>query len=187
VRRYDQVGAFRVTSISPVHVSTTGGTVVTVTGTALEAGIGVRVGGTRTADVLSSSSTSVVFRTPAAVAGTYDVTLFKNGRTSVLTGGLVYQGGTTPVPGGSQPTPDATPAPAASTPAPTPTPTPVGGAPGPGATTPAPGGGPGTTPTTPSATRVGPNGERLVRNDALAALAGLWATDCTRGCQGVQA
>ncbi|KGM00553.1 IPT/TIG domain-containing protein [Cellulomonas cellasea] len=179
-KHYDAVGAFQVTRISPVHVSTAGGTTVTVSGTALEAGVSVRIGATRVADVLSSSATAVVFRAPAALAGTYDVTLFKNGRSSVLSQALVYGDGAGPQPGGgTTPAPGSGPSPAPSTPAPAPTSPPGGGTPAPGVT-PTPAG------PTPTPTRRGPNGERLVHNDSLAALAGLWATDCSAGCRGVQ-
>lgn len=208
---YDAVGAFEVTSIGPVHVGVAGGDVVRIRGRALEAGVGVRVGATGTGDVLLADSASVVFVTPPRVAGVYDVTVYKNGRSSVLPGALVYgDGGSTPSdpgdsgtgPGGTDPGtggPAATPAPGA-----TPTPGgtgPGGGAPtdpsGPGTATPAPSATPGpspsatppaggTTPTTPSATRTGPNGERLVRNDALASLRGLWSVSCTATCSGTQ-
>lgn len=147
--------------------------------------MGVRVGPAGTADGVVSASNGLTFRTPALVAGTYDVTIYKNGRFSILPGALTYA-----APGTSGPTaPGSTPAPSSSSnPTGTPT-TPAGGgsipssSPTPGADPP-PGGG--TTPTTPNAIRTGPNGEHLVRNDALAALTGLWALNCTTTCTGLQ-
>jgi subtilisin family serine protease len=96
-KTYDRVGDFEITKISPIRVSTSGGTVVTIRGDALESGLSVRVGSTAVAHVTSSSSTGLVFQAPARVAGTYDVTVYKNGRTSVLTDALIY---VDPAPGG---------------------------------------------------------------------------------------
>jgi hypothetical protein len=208
-----------VTSISPVHVGTAGGSLVTVRGDALESGLGVRVGPSGVAHVVRSSAAGLTFLTPALVAGTYDVTVYKAGRTSVLTDALVYSAAGTVDPGtggGEQPgsTDPVGPTPVPVVPAPggsgsdpgdepsdggssTPAPAPGGSVPTPGAGSPTPGSGgstPGTgggdggasTPTSPGATRVGPNGERLVRNDALASLSGLWSTTCATTCTGRQ-
>lgn len=215
VTRYDRVGAFAITQLGPVHVPAGGGTLVTVLGDALEPGVTVRVGATATADVLLSTTELLVFRTPARVPGTYDVTIARFGRSSVLLDALVYLapgdsgGATQPGTGGGPSTGGGT------------DPGTGGGVePGGGSTDPGPGGGtspgdgtapggtePDTNPgtgegtgpgtgdsgdgagggtTTPSTTRTGPNGERLVRNDALAALAGIWSRQCATTCTGVQ-
>ena len=232
---YDEIGYFRVTRIAPVHVPTAGGALVVVSARALEAGTGVRVGATTPAHVVFVSPTTLVFFSPPAVAGTYDVTLFHHWRTSVLPGALVVGDPTsgrttTPTPGtgGSEPGSQGSGGPGATDPS--------AGAGGPaaGSSGPASGGGAGsggsggsggtgsgapdgsgdsgsggsgdddasgddtgpdgdagsgggTTPTTPAATRVGPNGERLIRADALASLSGLWALSCTVTCTGTQA
>lgn len=212
---FDRVGAFRVTRMSPVHVTGGVASVVIINGEALEAGVGVRVGTSTTTHVLTATTTLVSFLSPTTlVPGTYDVTVFKNGRTSVLPDALVVGAsgspapgggtdpgandpgdpaptnpGTSPGPGGTTPPPATSPTPGGTAPAPGSTPAP-GATPGPGGSTPPPGTDdpdtPATTPTTPQATRVGPNGERLVRNDALASLAGLWAISCSAGCAGQQ-
>ena len=96
---YPGVGHFRVTAISPSTVSTAGGTEVTITGTGITAGARVRVGESAAATVLRSSSTSLTFRSPALVAGVYEVSLFSASglESSVMPGGLTYvAAGTTP-------------------------------------------------------------------------------------------
>jgi hypothetical protein len=174
-----------VTRISPTRVSVDGGTLVTVTGVSLEPGVSVRVGPSRTARVVSATATSVRFYAPAAVVGTYDVTVHKNGRSSVLNGALTYVDGSS----GGDDRAGTTPQPSAPQPA-TPTPTPSPSPPAPGTPVPTPGtpvpSGPGTTPAAPKVERVGPNGERLVRNEALASLTGLWSVRCSTSCEGVQ-
>jgi subtilisin family serine protease len=190
---YPSVGEFRITSISPNTVDAAGGTLVTITGTALPAGARVRVGASAAATVVSASSTQVVFRAPARVAGGYDVTVFApDGRSTVLSSALTYvgggtaPGGTTPgggTPGGSTPggtSPGGT-APGGTTPGGT---TPGGSTPG--GTTPggsSPGGGAGATPTAP-VERTGPAGERLVRSARFAALGSIWSLTCTSSCTG---
>jgi hypothetical protein len=171
---YPEVGPFGLTSISPAVVSTAGGTRVTITGTNVPAGVRVLIGDSRAATVVSSTSTSVVFTAPSAVAGTYDVHVFNAAGTaeSVLPGGLRYVAD----PGTGGTTPDAGPGS-----------TPGTGAGGAGSdedddttTNPVPGGtaGPVTTP--------GPHGQRLVRSAAFGSLgASFWSVDCSSGCRGV--
>ena len=226
---YDGVGAFGVTRIGPVHVPTSGGTLVVVTATALEPGTGVRIGATAPGRVLLTTPTTLVFLTPPAVAGVHDVTLFRLARTSVLPGALTYQdvvapgGGTAP--GATEPAEGGTGGPGSGSTGPGSTgsdgsgagdagsaDTPSGGT-GSGGTgsgdagsgdgsagsgdggsgdgsagsgDPGSGDTGGSTPTAPAATRTGPHGERLVRNDALASLAGLWSLGCATTCAGMQ-
>jgi hypothetical protein len=159
-------------------VGTAGGTEVTITGSGITSGARVRVGPSAMATVLRSSSTSLTFRAPARVAGSYDVSLFSASglESSVLTGGLTYVAeADAPAPG--TPTPG-TPAP--STPMPTIPPPPSTPAPDDGTGTgPADGAGAGTP------TKAGPRGERLVRTAKYASLrAGFWAMNCSPGCAG---
>ena len=87
-------GPFGITSMSPATVDIAGGTLVTISGTALPANPRVRVGDSASAVVVSSSATSVVFRAPARMAGTYDVHVFAtDGTTDVLTAALTYVDG----------------------------------------------------------------------------------------------
>ena len=88
---YPGVGPFSITGMSPVRVSTTGGTVVTITGTALPLDARVRIGDSASAEVVSSSTDRLEFRAPARVAGVYDVHVFaRDDRTSVLEGALTF-------------------------------------------------------------------------------------------------
>lgn len=181
VKDYDQVGDFKVTSISPTNVGLEGGETVTITGLSLESGVSVRVGATRNAKVIISNSSTVMFTAPSAVAGTYDVTVYKNGKSSVLSNALSYSDKSAPI-APSDPTPGPT-EPGTGNPSPTtPNPTPSVKPTNPTG----PGGNDGEVPSQPNATKVGPNGERLVRNDALSSLAGLWSIDCKTTCSGAQ-
>ncbi len=172
---YPGTGTFRITSISPTRVSVAGGTEVRVTGLALPAGARVLVGASGAAEVVRSSTTEVVFRAPARVAGRYDVSVFsRDGRSEVLTGALEYVaaggggGGTTPPPG-----------PGGTTPSPAPSPAPAPAQPGSGD-------GGGDAGPTPPAELTGPGGLRLVRSARWEALpATVWATDCATSCRGV--
>ncbi len=187
---YPGTGTFGITSISPVRVSVAGGTEVRVTGTALPAGARVLVGTSGAAPVVRAGSDALVFRTPARVAGRYDVSVFApDGRVEVLAAVLEYvaaagggsggEGG----PDGSAPTPAPTPAPVpapapAPVPAPAPAPSPVP------APAPAPGGG-GAGPAGPDVVP-GPGGLRLVRSARWDAVpASVWTTDCSSSCRGV--
>jgi hypothetical protein len=172
---YDQVGPFKITSLSPSRVSVTGGAQVTIRGLALPANPRVRIGATASAVVLSATSTQVVFRVPARTAGDHDVWVFaQDGTSYTLDAALTYfdpsagsapedpadsGSGTTPAPGGGT------------------TPAPGGG------TTPAPGGG--AAPETAPVVRTGPSGERLVRSAKFGALSTIWSVDCSSSCAGV--
>ncbi|SDE40409.1 IPT/TIG domain-containing protein [Blastococcus fimeti] len=171
---YPSVGEFRITSLSPNTVSVSGGTLVTITGTALPVGAWVRIGDTAQARVVASSATRVQFEAPARTAGVYDVTVFApDNRSTVLEDALAYRtdapsgGGTSPGTspgGGTSPGPGTTPPPG-TTPAPG-TPADPGTGSGPVAVT-------------------GPNGERLVRSATFAALRGIWSINCSASCTGV--
>jgi hypothetical protein len=132
---------------------------VTITGTAIPAGVRVRIGDSAEADVLTSSTTRVVFTAPARVAGTYDVHVFApDGPESVLTGGLTYL----PAAGGA-PSTSASPTSTSATSSSTATSTPAA-------------------PTW----RTGPHGERLVRSDLFRSLApGIWKVNCASACSGL--
>ena len=190
--------------MTPATVDVAGGTVVTITGTALPANPRVRVGDSATAAVVvTSSSTSLTFRAPARVAGVYDVHVFApDGTESVLTRRLTYVDGA-----------------------------PAAGAPGPAPRAPGPGPGPehrrlghrdrrvrdrhpgtggrgdrhghrarASGPGAPGQRRLGlrlarvarapvvatgPGGERLVRTTKFAALGAIWSMDCSTSCSGV--
>ncbi len=150
-----------------------GGTLVTITGTALPARPQVLIGGTARATVVSESATRVQFRVPARVAGTYDLAVFApDGRSTVLPTALTYRADAPPA--GSSPTPGTSPG-DGTTP----------GVPPPGTgTTPPPTGTPGS-PTTGPVERTGPAGERLVRSATFSALRGIWSVDCSASCTGV--
>ncbi|TFV67289.1 UNVERIFIED_ORG: hypothetical protein E4P37_03820 [Bacillus sp. AZ43] len=165
---YPQVGAFRITSLSPNVVTVDGGTTVTVTGLALPANPRVRIGSSGVATVLSASTTQVTFRVPARVAGVYDVTVSApDGRSSTLSAALTY---TATVGSGPGTTTPGTTNPGTTNP----------GTTNPGTTTPG-----GSTPATGPVVATGPNGERLVRSAKFGALRSIWSTDCSRSCTGV--
>lgn len=210
VKYYDEVGAFKVTSSTPVKVSASGGAKITVTGNALETGMSARIGAMTPVDVVTSSSSKLVFVVPKMVAGTFDVTIFKNGKMSVLPDALILTsddpsvkpetpgadtpGGSNPGggtnPGTTQPGTDPTPKPTDGNGNGGPTPKPEDPAPAPSTPNPNPGpseqpGNP-STPTGPSATKTGPNGQKLVRNDSYSSLSGLWSLQCSDGCSGIQ-
>lgn len=210
---FDHVGDFRVTSVSPVHVEAWGGDLVTVTGEGLDASVSVLVGGTRQGSVLWAAGDFLMFLTPSATAGSHDVVLSAPGRTSTLPDALVYAaatqpggsgggsgGSTSPAPGGGTSDPGTAPGPGpdggTSDPGTAPDPGGSSGAPGdPGAGSPS---GPGASPGDqtgqspgPAAdpgpvTRLGPNGERLVRSAVFGSLGGLWGTTCQVSCRGVR-
>jgi hypothetical protein len=185
--------------MTPATVDVAGGTLVTITGTALPANPRVRVGTSATATVVSSSATSIAFRAPARAAGVYDVHVFAtDGTESVLTSALTYVSGAA---GGGSGTGTGTPG--------TGTGTGTGGTGTGGAGTGTPGtssgsgpgtgtgtgtgtggsgsggsgsGGPGAT--TPGVV-TGPGGERLVRTTKFAALGAIWSMNCSTSCSGV--
>jgi hypothetical protein len=186
---YPEVGAFRITSLSPNVVSVDGGTVVTIDGLALPADPTVRIGGTSTATIVRASTTRVSFRVPARVAGVYDVSVFApDGRSTVLSNALTYVqevGSTDPGDDGTGSTPDDD-IPGGSTPGDT---TPGGSTPGgtsPGGTTPG-GSDPddGAPPGTAPVVRSGPAGERLVRSAKFDGLRSIWSLNCSSSCTGV--
>ncbi|NEK86103.1 S8 family serine peptidase [Blastococcus saxobsidens] len=181
---YPEVGAFRITSLSPNRVDTAGGTLVTVTGRALPADPTVRIGASATATVVRSTVTELVVRVPARTAGTYDVTITaRDGRASVLSNALTYADAVGPGPEGT--TPDGS-TPGGSTPGGS---TPGGSTPGgstPGGSTPGgstPGGS--TPPAAAPVVRSGPGGERLVRSDRFSRLGSIWSLNCSASCTGV--
>ncbi|PZA21224.1 IPT/TIG domain-containing protein, partial [Modestobacter versicolor] len=179
---YPEVGPFGITSISPAVVGTAGGTQVTITGTNVPDGVRVRIGDSRAATVVRSSSTSVVFVAPAVVAGVYDVHVFDATATStvVLTDALTYveaaSGGSTPGSGaGAAP---GTGSGGGSTPGP---------GTGSGGSSPGTGAGGGSAGGVPPVTTVGPQGQRLVRSAAFGSLgASFWTVDCSTSCRGVR-
>jgi hypothetical protein len=192
-------GAFGITSLNPAIVDTAGGTLVTITGTSLPANPRVRIGDSATASVVSSSSTSITFRTPARAAGVYDVHVFAtDGTEQILTGALTYvdaaaaggsdTGAGTPgtgpgtAPGtGADPGTDTGGSGSGTSPGSDP-----GTGPGAGSGTPGPGSpGSGGSGTRAPVVVTGPNGERLVRTAKFAGLGGIWAMDCSTSCSGV--
>ncbi|MGY1821238.1 S8 family serine peptidase [Geodermatophilus sp. SYSU D00079] len=181
---YEEQGPYRLTSISPTRVSTAGGTQVTITGLAIPQGATVRVGATRVAQVSDALTTSsrVVFRTPAAVAGSYDVYVFgPDGETySVLADGLTYVDADTPSTGGGTPDPGEE-DPAPQTPGTQSPGTQTPGTQTPGTQT------PGTQPPAGNGGIVtGPNGERLVHSTRFASLgSSIWGVNCANGCSGL--
>ncbi len=89
VAYFDRVGDFKVTSLTPAHVASWGGDLVTVHGSGLS-DVSVLVGGTRRATVLWSAGSFVMFITPAAGVGSHDVLISGGSRTSLLPDALVY-------------------------------------------------------------------------------------------------
>jgi subtilisin family serine protease len=98
---YPGTGAFGITSLTPNVVSTAGGDLVTLTGTALPTGVSVLVGGAPVTVLPGGSTTELVFRTNPSVAGRYDVAVYAVPGTAsqILSGALTVQsaaGGTVP-------------------------------------------------------------------------------------------
>lgn len=92
-----------VTSISPTTGSTSGGTTVTITGTALTGTTAVSFGGTPATGVVVVNATSVTAVSPAHSAGTADVTVTTPGGMSATVAGDLF---TYPAPaGGGGPAP----------------------------------------------------------------------------------
>jgi serine protease len=155
---YPAVGSFGLTSISPSRVGVAGGTPVTITGTAIPSGVRVRIGDSAEGDVVTSSTTRVVFTAPARAAGTYDVHVFgPNGTESVLPGGLTYLA--------ASGTPSSSASPTSTSPTSSSSATSTAAAP---------------------TWRTGPHGERLVRSDLFRSLApGIWKVNCASACSGI--
>jgi len=76
------VPAARVTAVSSTSGPATGGTTLTITGTGFTGATGVRFGGTAAASFTVNSSTSITATSPAAGAGTVDVTVTNAGGAS---------------------------------------------------------------------------------------------------------
>ena len=173
---YPGVGPFSITGMSPIRVATAGDTLVTITGEALPLDPRVRIGDTAAAEVVSSTTTRLVFRTPARVAGVYDVHVFaRDGRTSVLDDALTYtDDALAPAPGE-----DGTDSPDGSE-------GPVGSGSDPGDDGNDGSGSDGSEGSQEPVVRTGPNGERLVRTTKFAGLgSSFWALDCSSSCSGV--
>jgi Subtilase family/IPT/TIG domain len=166
---YPSVGPFGITSLSPARVGTAGGTLVTITGTALPDDPRVRIGDSAAATVVRASAAQVVVRVPARAAGVYDVHVFApDDRHSVLTAALTYTdstGGTAP--GGT-------------------TPGGTGGGSGSSGSGDGSGGDGSAGAGDPADVRTGPGGLRLVRNAVFSGLRTVWSTDCSTSCRGVR-
>ena len=185
-----------------------GGTVVTITGTALPADPRVRVGDSATAAVLASSPTNLTFRAPARVAGGYDVHVFAaDGTEEVLTAALTYVDGAGGGSGSDAGTPGtgtgtggsgsgtgsgtdagsgsgSDPSGSGSTGTGSGSSGPGAGGSGSGGSGSGGSGSEGSGSTAPVVT-TGPGGERLVRTTKFAALGAIWSLDCSTSCSGV--
>src|SRR4051812_49218913 len=198
-------GSFGITAMTPATVDVAGGTLVTITGTALPANPRVLVGTSATATVITSSATSLAFRAPARTAGVYDVHVFAaDGTEQVLTGALTYvaaaaggSGTDTGAPGtgtggtgasgtgtgtGRGDAGAGTPGTGTGTGAGTPGTGTGSGTGGSGSGSGGSGSG-GSGPTAP-VVLTGLGGERLVRTTKFAALGAIWSMDCSTSCSG---
>ncbi|SIO39188.1 Putative Ig domain-containing protein [Bradyrhizobium erythrophlei] len=79
-----------VSSVSPTNGSTSGGTSLTITGTAFTGATGVTVGGAAATSVTVVSDTTITATTPARSAGTVDVRVTTAGGTSAISGNDKY-------------------------------------------------------------------------------------------------
>jgi hypothetical protein len=87
------------TLVSPNSGPTTGGTVITVTGTNFVSGATVNIGGTAATGVTFVSSTRLQARTPAKAAGGYAVQVVNpNGQSANTPSGFTYTSATAPAP-----------------------------------------------------------------------------------------
>jgi hypothetical protein len=85
-------------SISPRSGPTTGGTLITVTGSKFEAGATIKIGGKPATSVTFVSSTTLTARTPAMPVGGYPVQVFNpNGKWGNTSRGFLYVAGSTSV------------------------------------------------------------------------------------------
>lgn len=90
------VNSISITSIAPNTGSISGGTAVTITGTAFDPAASVFIGGTAPGSVTVVSSTQITCTTPVHAAGAADVTVNNpDGSTATLTGGFTYTAPTT--------------------------------------------------------------------------------------------
>ena len=76
------VPAARVTTVSPTSGPAAGGTTITIAGTGFTGATSVNFGGAAAGSFTVNSSTSITARSPAASAGTVDVTVTNSGGTS---------------------------------------------------------------------------------------------------------
>ena len=79
-----------VSSVSPNNGSTTGGTLVTITGTNFASGATVTFGGVAATNVSVVNSTTMTATTPAGSAGAVTVTVTFNGQSGSLANGFTY-------------------------------------------------------------------------------------------------
>ena len=176
--------------VTPDRGSTRGGDLVTVWAPGLSADVYVWFGGSVGTTLFADSSTATV-RTPAHVAGTVDVTIYKpSGHGIVVTRAYTFvDDSSAPPPSGTSPPPNGTSPPPGGT-----SPPPGGTSPPPGGTTPPPGGtspppatpDPGTEPTpprvrSPGEIYTGSNGLKLAVLPDGHPLARLAASDWRRG------
>jgi hypothetical protein len=78
-------------SVSPGTGPVTGGTEVTIRGTAFAAGATVTIGGRAATDITVRGADTITAKTPAStVAGAVDVAVLLNGKTGTLSGGFRY-------------------------------------------------------------------------------------------------
>ena len=90
------------TAVAPLSGPTSGGTLITVTGTGFVSGATIAIGGTAATGVTFVSSTQLTARTPAKAAGGYSVVVRNpNGQTANTPRGFTYSGTSTPPPSGS--------------------------------------------------------------------------------------
>jgi|GEM_PF-2467751 len=85
-----------ITNVSPSSGTTTGGTVVTITGTNLSTVTSVMFDGAG-AGIVSVTATSIQVDTPAHAAGTVDVTVTTSGGTATAQGAYTFTAPSTPV------------------------------------------------------------------------------------------
>ena len=185
---YPELGLFGITSVNPTRVNVAGGTLVTITGTALPINAAVRVGDAAAATVVRSSATELVFRAPARAEGSYWVHVFaRDGRVQTMPDPLVYVpdgaagGGSGTDDGsddGADDGSDSTGGGSGGT----------GGGSGDdsdGSDEGSDGSDGGTGGSAAPVVRTGPNGERLVRTSKFAALGSIWSMNCSVSCTGV--
>jgi hypothetical protein len=87
-----------VTGVSPSSGPTTGGTSITITGTALTGATSVKFGGTKASAYSVNNDTTIVATSPAAQAGAVDVTVTTPGGTSATNSGDTFTYNPPPVP-----------------------------------------------------------------------------------------
>jgi hypothetical protein len=83
---------FAIQSVTPSEGPATGGTELTIRGTAFATGATVAVGGRPATDVTVAGSGVISAKTPSSdIAGPVDIVVTLNGRTAVLAGGFRYE------------------------------------------------------------------------------------------------